>query len=189
MSKKDKIDKKIKNHYENKLYARIKRGIKHDFEEILRGYIIKISNDFILVKEESDFQFVGYHIIPRNTIKGIRFNDNDKYYDFINKSEHKGSEFEIDQDSNVDLTSWETIFSSLKKKNISIISECEKFKDRLFCIGPIVSISKKAVYLEYFNAQGIIDSEPVEHKFKWITKITYNDNYSKTFSKYKRKKE
>ena len=77
MIKTDKINKKIQKHFNDKLYARITRGIKNDFEEILRGYIIKYSDDFILVKEEDDFQFRGFQIIPTYTIKGIRYNKND----------------------------------------------------------------------------------------------------------------
>ncbi|WP_299111615.1 hypothetical protein [uncultured Winogradskyella sp.] len=189
MSKKDKINKKIQKHFDNRLYARIKRGIKGDFEEILRGYIIKYSEDFILVKEEDDFEFRGYQIIPTYTVKGIRYNDNDKYYDFINKSEHKKSWFEIDKLSDIDLSSWETIFIDLKTKKLHIITECERYEDKLFCIGSIAEFTKKAVHIEYFNAQGYIDETPVKHKYKWITKITFGDNYTKVFSKYKRKRE
>ncbi|MBV7269921.1 hypothetical protein [Winogradskyella luteola] len=189
MSKRDKINKKIKKHFENKLYSRIKRGIKGDFEEILRGYIIKYSDDFILVKEEDDFEFRGYQIIPTYTVRGIRYNDNDKYYDFINKSEYKKSWFETDELSNIDLSSWKTIFTDLKAKELHIITECERFKDKLFCIGSIAELTKKAVHIEYFNAQGYIDELPVKHKYKWITKATFGDNYTRVFSKYKRKRE
>ena len=38
MIKTDKINKKIQKHFNDKLYARITRGIKNDFEEILRGF-------------------------------------------------------------------------------------------------------------------------------------------------------
>lgn len=188
MSKTDKINKKIQKHFNDKLYARITRGIKNDFEEILRGYIIKYSDDFILVKEEDDFQFRGFQIIPTYTIKGIRYNKNDKYYDFINKSEYEESWFNLDETSDTDLSSWNTIFKELKNKNLHIISECERLGDDLFCIGSIIKSTKKSVHIEYFDAQGYIDESPVKHKYKRITKVTFGDNYTKVFSKYKRRK-
>lgn len=187
MSKRDKIFKKIKNHCENKLYARLTTGKKDDYESVINGYILKYSEKFLLLKEEDDFKFCGFQIIPIKTIKNIRYNLNDQYYDFINKSEHDKNEFELESDLDLDLTSWNTIFSFLKSKNFTVISECEKFKDQLFCIGSILKIDKNQVLFEYFNAQGFIDEKPVKHKYKWITKVTFLDNYSKVFSKYKRK--
>lgn len=187
MKKKNKIFEQIKKHHENKLYTRIKRGKKDDYENVIRGYILKYSENFILLKEEDDFKFCGFNIIPIKTIKNIRYNLNDQYYDFISKSEHDKSEFELKNDLDFDLTSWKTIFTFLKSKDFTVISECEKLKDQLFCIGSIIKVDENKVLFEYFNAQGFIDEEPVKHKYKWITKITFLDNYSKVFSKYKRK--
>lgn len=184
MKRKNKILRQIKDHFEKQKYTRITRGIKNDFEEILRGYILKYSEDFILIKEEGDFKFQGLHIIPIKTIKAIRYNSSDKYCDFINKSEHPESAFTLQTDLDIDLTSWDSIFNDLKMKNETIISECEKFKHDYFCIGHIKETKDKSVKIEYFDAEGYIDPELVNHKYKWITKVTYNDNYSKVFSKY-----
>lgn len=186
MKKKEKILNQIKEHFDGKLYTRITRGLKNDFEEILRGYIIKYSKDFVLVKEEEDFRFIGFQIIPIKTIREIRYNLNDKYCDYINKSEYNINEFILQKDQDVNLASWDSIFNDLKNNNEAIISECEKFKHDYFCIGFIKEVKEKSACFEYFDAQGYIDEEFVEHKYKWITKVTFKDNYSKVFSKYTR---
>jgi hypothetical protein len=186
MKKKEKIQEQLKEHFEKKLYTRITRGYKKDFEEISRGYILKYSKDFVLIKEEDEFKFIGFHIIPIKTIKEIRDNVHDQYCDYINKSEHNENEFIIQSDEDINLTSWDSIFNDLKNKNEPIITECEKFKHKYFCIGHIKEVENKSVHIEYFDAEGYIDEELVKHKYKWITKVTFKDNYSKVFSKYTR---
>lgn len=186
MKKKEKILAKIKQHAENHLYARITRitDKKNEQTVISRGYIVKYTEDFILLKEDDDFMFMGYNLIPVQYIKRIRYNKNDQYYDFIFKSEYPEDAFKLDVDLEIDLSSWQTFFQSVQKTDKPIISECEKWKQSYFTIGGIASVNETSVYINYFDAQGRLDKEPVEHKFKWITKVTFDDNYSKVFSKY-----
>ncbi len=79
----EKITDKIKDHFENKKYAKIKKGAgKHTFETT-SGYIVDYSSDFMLVQETDDFKVLGYTVLPINQIKKIRFNKWDKYYNKI----------------------------------------------------------------------------------------------------------
>jgi hypothetical protein len=184
--KKEKILALVKEHQEHQLFARITRLVdkKYGIEKVSRGYIVLHSEDFVLLKEEDDFIFHGYNIIPMKTIRKIRYNKSDQFYDFITKSEYPESAFRLNDDLKIDLSSWETIFESLQRADKVIISECERDKHQYFAIGKLAKIDEKAIFINYFDAQGKLDEEPVEHKFKWITKITFDDNYSKVFSKY-----
>lgn len=188
MNKKDKVLEKIKNHCESKLYAKITRGYKKDFSELSEGYIMAYSKDFILLREVNDFMFWGYSIFPISSVMDIRYNDNDKYYDFINKLEHPKSEFELDPNLKMNITSFNSIFQKLKEE-ASIIIECEKHKHGYFCIGLVERTGNKSVSMQYYNAQGFLDEKLVKYKFKQITKITFKDNYNRVFSNYTRTKE
>ncbi len=179
----EKIVITLKKHFKENLYIRITRGFKKDFSELSKGYLIDLSSDFVLLKELDDFIIDGYNIIPINRIKNLRYNENDKYFDFISKSEFSLEEL-VSKDFDVNLNSWESIFKSLKSLDKTIISECEKYKHNYFAIGKINKVKEDSVLIDYFNAQGVLDAKPVEHKFKWITKVTFDDDYSKVFSKY-----
>lgn len=186
MKKKEKIITQLRKHLNEKKYIRITRGLKKDFSNISTGYPINISERFALIKEVDEFLIDGYNIIPTNKIRKLRYNENDKYFDFISKSEFSEEEL-TSNDLKINLDSWQSIFNDLKKLNKVVISECEKFKHEYFAIGKINCVKENAVFIDYFNAQGVLDEEPVEHKFKWITKVTFDDNYSKVFSKYVKK--
>ena len=186
MSSTEEILTKIKKHCSNNLYSRISRAgnKKSKFSEISRGYILDYSRDFLLFREEEDFLFTGLNIIPIKYVKSIRYNANDKYLDFINKSEYDIKEFQLNNSIEIDLTSWESIFDSLKSAKKVVISECEKLKHDYFAIGDITKFNKNSVFINHFDAQGNRDKDLVKHKYNWITKITFDDNYSRVFSKY-----
>ena len=114
MKKTEKIISQLNKHLNEKLYIRIKRGVKKNFSAISTGYIIDKSKNFILIKEVDEFNIDGFNIIPLNKIKSLRYNENDKYFDYITKSEFS-EEVLTNKDVDIDLNSWEKIFQDLKK--------------------------------------------------------------------------
>ena len=67
-----------------------------------------------------------------------------------------------------------------------MIIENENPNDSSFDIGPITKVSKDAVYIRYFNAQGFLDAEPTKIIWEYITIVKFDDRYINTFSKYLR---
>jgi len=177
--KKRNIRNKIDFHYSNVLYARLTRR-KGGFEGLSHGFIVKKSDNFILLQETNDFRILGYQIIPINSIKKLRFNKNDKTINKILKAEGQLPSLKHD----IDLTDWKTIFKDIKATNLTAISECEHPKHNYFCIGKISRVKKNSVLIKYFNAQGIVDKKNTEHKFQDITKVSFDDHYANVFSKY-----
>ena len=94
----------------------------------------------------------------------------------INKTKPKRTE--------IDLSTWNTIFVDLKKSDIHVIVECEDLKKPTFTIGPIEKINKKSVFVRNYDANGQLDKKLTKLKFKDITLVKFNDDYSKTFRKY-----
>lgn len=182
--KKDKIFEKLTKHHSKKQYVRLTRKIGY-LEKISTGFILDLSDDFILLQEVYDFIILGYQIIPIKTIKHIRYNKNDKTYERILKEE--GLLQKVRQKYKIDLTSWKTICEDIKKTGLTVISECEHPKIDSFCIGEIRRVNKKSLSIRYFNAQGILDKQNTKNKFEDITILSFDDHYANVFSKYVKK--
>lgn len=82
-----KILEKIKLHFEDKKYCKIKRQIGKDAFETNAGFIVAHSNDFVVLKELDDFIVRGYLIFETKTIKEIRRNSSDIFFEKIYKLE------------------------------------------------------------------------------------------------------
>lgn len=179
------IKKKIKDHYKNQKFARITRRISKFDKEISRGYIVGKSDDFIILQAVEDFLLSGFSILPIRQIKKIRYNNFDEYYDKIVGWEKFKKKLKFKK--NINLESWATILEFFKKEQKNIIIECEHYKHNLFLIGSIKKVTKKSVYIHYFNAEGVFDKKLTKVNFKDITSVTFDDRYIDVFSKYTRK--
>ena len=178
------MQEKIKDFYDNQKFARIKRKIDEDFEKISRGYIVDFSNEFVIIQECDDFKLLGFNIIPINNIIEIRYNNNDKYYDKIMSLENEKKN--IGLKTKVNLNDWKTIFQSLRKNKKNVIVECENPEIDSFTIGPIKRVTEKNVFIQYFNASGLLNEKFTKIEFVAITKIMFDDRYIDVFSKYLR---
>lgn len=89
----------------------------------------------------------------------------------------------------IDLTDWATIFRTIKESGFNVIIENENPEDETFDIGPIIRITKTAVHIQYFNAQGFLDSETTKITFDKITIAKFDDHYVNVFSKYLRQRK
>ena len=178
---------KIKKHCKLKRYCKILREVDGKFANSLGGYIVDYTKEFLVLQECNDFLLKGFKIIPLNTIIEIRYNQNDKCYDKIMRSEKVWDE--INYTHNVDLTSWSTIFTSIQELGFNVIIENEHPKESTFDIGPITKVKEKYVRIRYFNAEGILQPSTTEFKWKHITVVTFDDRYINVFSKYLKRSE
>lgn len=181
------IDQQIKYHLEHKKYCKVKRQVGKDSFEHSCGYIVDRSVEFILMQETDDFRLEGFLIIPVSTIVGIRFNNNDKYYDKIMRWEKQTDH--VFKKHSIDLSNWPTIFRTIKKAGFQVIIENENPDDETFDIGPIIKVGKTAVYTRYFSASGYLESEITKITFDKITIVKFDDHYINVFSKYLRERK
>jgi hypothetical protein len=84
----------------------------------------------------------------------------------------------------IDLTNWNSIVNDIKNTGLPVISECEHPDQDFFCIGELKQINKKSISIKHFNAQGVLDKENTKHRFKDITKLSFDDRYANIFSKH-----
>ncbi|MCF1421482.1 hypothetical protein [Mangrovimonas futianensis] len=181
------MQEKIIDFFENQKFARITRKIVKGWKQISRGYIVDFSHDFVVIQECDDFRLLGFNILPIKDFKKIRYNNNDKYYDKIMLLENEKKN--IGLKTKVDLKDWKTIFESLLANEKNVVVECENPKIGSFTIGPIKKVTNKSVFIQYFNATGLLDEKPTKIKFKNITKVMFDDRYIDIFSKYIRERK
>ena len=181
------IADRLLDHYENKKFCKVMRQVAPGKLEKSDGYIVGYNDEFVLMREVYDFVLDGYHVFPRNTIAEVRFDKFNRYYDRILRKE--GINTDISNEHAIDLTSWATIFRSIKKKGLPVIVENEDPEDESFDIGPITKVTQAAVYVRYFNAAGYLNETPTRILWKFITIAQFDDRYSKIFSKHLRERK
>lgn len=147
------------------------------------GIILDFSDDYMHLAENEEFKFNGEVIIRMDHYDSIRFNKFDKANQRILKSEGHLSKTKPER-TDVDLSSWTSIFKDLKKKDIHVIVECEDLKMPTFTIGPIISIKNKSLEVRNYDGTGKLEKKPTKIKFKDITLVKFNDEYSTVFRKY-----
>jgi len=182
-----KIDKKIKEHFDKLKFVRITRKISKNNTEINRGFIIDYSDELVILREVEDFNVMGFLVFEKSAITKIRYNKNDAYYDKI--VEKEGLKENLKLSMKLRICTWEKLLRSLKKNGKYVIIECEHPKINTFTIGEIVKVSNKKVFIKHFNARGRFNREPIELKFKYITKVTFDDKYIEVFRKYTRERK
>jgi len=178
---------KIKFHKDKKRYFQVQRQVAKDVLEKSHGYVVDYSNSFVLLQETDDFQLDGYSIFPVSSVAEIQSKTSDKYYDKImhleGVTDHVSNKYEID------LTTWTSIFKSLRVLKLNVIIENEDPSDKSFDIGPITKVTKTAVYVRYFDSRGYLDNEPTKIPFDLLTIVKFDGRYVNIMSKYLRERK
>lgn len=152
-------------------------------DSAISGFIVKFSDEFLMIEETYDFSLAGIKIIPYDRVKSIRHNKFDEISKKIYLEENliKLNHKIIDKTS---LKDFELLFKSIKKQDFHCIVESKKKKKDIFSIGEILEVNEKSVTIQNYSATGKIYKTPDVVSFKNIELINFNDNYSKTFRKY-----
>lgn len=182
-----KIKKKIKQYYDEQKYARITRLVAKDWTELSQGYIVGYSKEFVILQDVDEFKLLGFNLFPIYDIVKIEQNKSDKYTDKIMKWENEKPK--VGLKTKVDLKSWESLFKTFQKKNMSIIVECENPNINSFTIGEVKKVSSKSVSILYFNSRGYLDEKPTRLRYSRITNVMFDTRYVDVFSKYTRKRK
>lgn len=178
------IKEKIQDHFEHKKYLKIIRTVSNGIDKTNNGYIVDHNSKFVILQETDDFLLNGYVIVPIDAIKKIRFNKWDKYYAKMMALEGQCENVGITY--NLEMSTWQSIFTTLKANNLNVIIECEDPEIDSFTIGPIIKTDSKHVFIQNFDPSGKLDSELTSIDFESITSITFADRYINVFSKYLR---
>ena len=156
--------------------------VKFDYDGNTWFVFPLLTNDkLFLCANEDDFILNGYSIRRFKDVVKAEYQEG-KILSMI--QEEKISERIIDP--NIDMSDWQTIFTSLKEQNKNIIIENEKVEedDYSFVIGRIIKVTKTKVVMQHFDADGIWEEELYEIPYSKITSVSFDTRYVNVFSKY-----
>lgn len=145
------------------------------------GYLIENISPFLLIHQQEEFNLNGFSIIRKDQFDSIRYGKFEKAIENILLKEEISNK-DLKPEFDLDLTSWASIFSSLKKADRHVIIECEH--KGYFFIGKIEKVKKKSLELRYYDAAGLWEKETTKIKYKKITIVKFDERYTKTFRKY-----
>ncbi len=156
--------------------------VKFDYDENAWFVFPLITNDkLFLCANEDDFILNGFSIRRFKDIEKAEYQVG-KIYSMI-KAERIDTKIIV---PTIDMTDWQTIFTSLKEQNRNIIVENEKAGENeySFLIGRIIKSTKTKVVMQHFDADGIWEEELYEVPYSKITSVSFDTRYINVFSKY-----
>lgn len=140
-------------------------------------YVNAVNHAFILGQEENDFLLDGYCIRKLSQLKKVEIKD-----DKCNEINKMLGVIDQIQMPDVDITSWQTIFNSLKVWNGFVIIEDEI--NGQFTIGVIEETLKNKLRFKEFDADGIWSEENLEIPYSTITSVKWGTRYAKAWEWY-----
>ena len=174
----------LQNYIDKKAFVKINRTFK-DYSENIRGFILKMTKDFLLVQLENNFFLDGYAIIRKDQFDSIRCSKYEKACKKILKAEGIFDDnYGINKD--IDLTNWQSILKSIKALDFHVIIECEDLDEPDFIIGPIKRVTQNSTSIQFYDPTGLLEDNLSQVKYSDITIVKFDDRYTKTYRKYLR---
>lgn len=151
------------------------------FEDEVYGQILKQSDKFILIREIKDWHFDGYIIFPTKYISSIKHGKLEK---FREKVLNKKINFDLTW---LDISSYKSIFKTLKINYNEIGIEGAEENVNQFVIGKIESFDKNNLYLLKLSPYAKFEKKEVIIPKKEITAIYFGDEYNTKLFEYSTK--
>lgn len=136
-----------------------------------------VNDKFLLGQEEDDFTLDGYTIRKISQLKKVEIKD-----DLCNTINKFNGTHELVKTPPVDITSWKSIFDSLKAIDGFVIIENEI--DGEFFIGVVEETFQNRLYFKTFDADGVWDDVGWEIFYRTITAVTWANRYATVWQRY-----
>lgn len=136
-----------------------------------------VNDKFLLGQEEDDFALDGYCIRKISQLKKVEIKD-----DLCNTINKFNGTHEMIRMPPVDISSWKSIFDSLKVLGEFVIIE-DEIEDR-FLIGIVEKTFNNRLYFKSFDADGVWDDKGWEIHYRGITTVKWANRYATVWQKY-----
>lgn len=177
---------KLKKYILHQNFVKISRRFDSGYIDHIRGFILDMSAQFLVVQKEDEFRLNGILIIHREDIISMVSDD---YEALMKTILEKEGVFPQDYGlpiKKLSLDSWRKVFKVLEKHDYHVIIECEHDEDAEFYIGPISEIQEDSVGIRYYTPNAILDIDATFINFEDITTVTFHDRYTSVYRKYLR---
>lgn len=164
-----------------KTYAKNSSVVTLEYlDEEWHGEVVACSEDFVLLVEIAEFAYAGFVIFNKKYIKNIT---REKYERFAQKVVHKFAKKPKVDTKWLDLSSFETIFKSLKKHYNKFCIDTTDDKDNFF-VGKIIEFDNDTLTLKALDTYANFEQHTQSLNVKDVGYILFADNYSKMLFKY-----
>ena len=156
--------------------------VRFDYDDNTWFIFPLLANDkMFLCANEEEFMLNGYSIRRFKDVEKAEYQEG-KIFSMI-QAEKIDERISV---PNIDMSDWQTIFTSLKEQDKNIIVENEKAEENedSFVIGRIIKATKTKVVMQHFDAEGIWEEELYEIPYSKITSVSFDTRYVNVFSKY-----
>ena len=138
------------------------------------------SNELLLVYVFYDFCPDGFRVIRIDDVTEILREESELFFERILASE--GVYHRLRIPAGIDLSSWRSVFESLKGRYDYCTLESDEQDD--FLIGKVVEISDWELSFRYFDAAGKWDEDPEPVDYDDLSAAGFDDRYTNTIIKY-----
>lgn len=177
---------KYKKSLEQKWRIRFKTN--HPDGDTFDGIVTHIAPNFIIMREEWDFEFNGIVLLQKKNIKGYRDGKYEACFNAILQQNGQMKKLRVPRW----LDSCKTIpqvIQNIKQHNIWPIIErlFNEGKETDFYIGPITEVSDESFSVYCYDAAGEWESE-YKIRYEEIFRVEFDSKYCKHFNSYMRNK-
>jgi len=148
----------------------------------IQGLLVDFSNDLVLIHYVFDFIFDGQMILRRSDLSEIKSDKTDLLQTQLLKDDGIYSSFEFEL--NMDLTSWQTVFSTLNSQCRFVTLEDENSNDPSFYLGEVKNVGSKSVSILEFSGAANWRDENSAINYEDISCLQLNTNYAITYERY-----
>jgi len=181
------LAKKYKKSFDGHWCLRFKT--RHPDNDAYDGVVTHITRDFIILREEVDFEFDGIIILPKKSIKGYR---DSKYETCCNEILRENGAMKKCHSPRW-LDSCETlsqVFAQMKSRDIwpGVETLFNEGKENAFYIGPITRTEDHYFYILCYDAAGKWEKE-YQLTYEEVFRIELNSRYCDNFNAYMRRRD
>jgi hypothetical protein len=155
-------------------------------ENHLFGFVVAVSDTFVVLHEIHDFHIDGYLIVPMSNIRGVRSGDSERVLEKVLAAE--GAMDSLGLRHQIDLSDWRAMFRSLHRVGKNVIVEIYRIRrqreEEQFIIGRVQGMSDKSLSILGFDALGQWETEPTIVNYQAIKWVQVDSEYINVFSKY-----
>jgi hypothetical protein len=183
------MSKRLEQFYRKSLEERrsMRFRTRHPEGDSYDGIIVYIGKHFVVMREETDFEFDGIIVLPKKVIRGVRDSEFERCTNDILRQNGAISRLKV--------PSWvvrcatiQDVLTILMKRTIWPGIEI-LFADRstAFYLGPVESVSKDGFETKCYDATGKWEKQ---YSFRWreIFRVEVGSRYCTHFNKYMRAK-
>lgn len=151
-------------------------------ERRIRGFVLAMSDELVLMQEIYDFASDGYVIVRLRDVTGVRDGDYERFDARVLAGE--GIRAERPRKA-IDPSSWRTVFASLAGGGWPLaLVESENGDDGDFWVGRVLGAGETSVAFHYVSPVGVWDAEPEEIEYDDVTRVCFGDRYTTVLARY-----